>query len=184
MKITVFGGAAPQPGDPAYEDARLLGFSLGKAGHTLLTGGYVGTMEAVSKGAHEAGAHVIGVTCEEIEAWRKRKANAWVKEEWHYSTLRERMYALIDHCDAAIALPGGVGTLAEISAAWNQLIVHPDKFAHPLILVGAAWQKIISEMFAEQAQYLHPQDRDVISFARDIQETINQINQLAKNRQQ
>ena len=182
MKITVFGGAAPQPGDSAYEDARLLGYSLGKAGHTVLTGGYVGTMEAVSKGAYEAGAHVIGVTCEEIEAWRKRKANAWVKEEWHYPTLRERMYALRDHCDAAIALPGGVGTLAEISAAWNQVIIQPGNFIHPLILVGAAWQKIMADLFIEQSQYLHPQDREMICFAADVKDAIQKITTLADGR--
>jgi len=50
-----------------------------------------GTMEAVSRGAAEAGGHVIGVTCEDIEKWRPIGANAWVKEEWRKKTLTERL---------------------------------------------------------------------------------------------
>jgi len=60
MQISIFGSASPKPGDPVYEQARELGFLLGKAGHTILTGGYAGTMEGASRGAAEAGAHVIG----------------------------------------------------------------------------------------------------------------------------
>ncbi len=73
MNITVFGGAQPKEGTPAYEEARTLGTLLAQRGHTVLTGGYMGTMEAVSRGACEAGGHVIGVTCIDIEEWRKSK---------------------------------------------------------------------------------------------------------------
>lgn len=51
MNITVFGGAQPQPGDENYRMAHKLGQLLGQAGHTVLTGGYGGTMEAVSRGS-------------------------------------------------------------------------------------------------------------------------------------
>jgi len=114
MRVTVFGGSQPRQGQPTYLEALHLGELLGHAGYTVLTGGYLGTMEAVSRGAAEAGAHVIAVTCEEIEAWRPVRANAWVKEEKRLATLRERIYALIDLCDAAIALPGGPGTLQKL----------------------------------------------------------------------
>jgi uncharacterized protein (TIGR00730 family) len=115
MNITVFGGSQPMEGSAAYEEARKLGTLLAQRGHAVLTGGYMGTMEAVSHGASEAGGHVIGVTCEDIETWRARKANQWVKEERRKKSLIERLQALIEGCDAAIALPGGAGTLTEIS---------------------------------------------------------------------
>ena len=76
-------------------------------------------MEAVSRGASEAGGHVIGVTCVDIENWRKVGANRWVKEEWRKQTLIERLQALVEGCDAALALPGGPGTLTEVSLMWN-----------------------------------------------------------------
>ena len=81
MKISVFGGSQPKEEDAAYAEAMELGRLLAQRGHTVLTGGYIGVMEAVSRGACEAGGHVIGVTCEDIEAWRPIKANSWVMEE-------------------------------------------------------------------------------------------------------
>src|SRR5690606_21772609 len=104
-RISVFGGSKPRPGEPDYEQALRLGSLLGAAGYTVLTGGYIGTMEAVSRGAAEAGGHVVGITCDEIEAWRPVKHNQWVLEEQRHGTLRERLSALIDGCDGALALP-------------------------------------------------------------------------------
>ncbi|MBC8506792.1 MAG: LOG family protein, partial [Chloroflexi bacterium] len=109
MRITVFGGSKPKPGEPAYDDAYYLGQLLGAQGYSVLTGGYIGTMEAVSRGAAEAGGHVIGVTCDEIESWRPVSPNRWVLEEMRFPTLKERMYALIEECDAAMTLPDGIG---------------------------------------------------------------------------
>ncbi|MCX6053697.1 MAG: LOG family protein [Chloroflexi bacterium] len=174
MKITVFGGAAPKPGEAAYEEAWHLGFLLGSAGHTILTGGYIGVMEAASKGAYEAGAHVIGSTCEEIESWRGSKANRWVKEEWKYTTLRERMYALIDACDAAIAMPGGVGTLAELAVMWNEEIIS-RKPGRLLILVGEGWQRTIAAFFTENGTYISEKDQKRVRFAGSIQEALLMI---------
>jgi uncharacterized protein (TIGR00725 family) len=111
-----------------------LGKLIGQAGYTLLTGGYIGSMEALSRGCSEAGGHVIGVTCDQIEAWRAVKANAWVQEEWHYASLQERLFALIENCDGFLALPGGVGTLAEIMLAGSTAtrsaspLPHLDRF--------------------------------------------------------
>ena len=92
-RITVFGGSQPKPGDPVYQDALLLGKMLAQKGYILLNGGYIGTMEALSRGAVEAGGHVIGITCDQIEAWRPVKANHWVIEEWHFNSLQERLFA-------------------------------------------------------------------------------------------
>ena len=115
MYVTVFGGSQPQADSPAYNEAYRLGELLAQRGHSVLTGGYFGTMEAVSRGAHEAGGHVIGVTCIDIEEWRGSAPNRWVKEERRKQTLIERLIGLIEGCDAAMALPGGAGTLTEIS---------------------------------------------------------------------
>src|SRR4030067_2108172 len=117
-RITVFGGSQPKPGEPVYQDALHLGKLLAQQGYILLNGGYIGTMEALSRGAAEAGGHVIGVTCDQIAAWRPVKANSWVTEEWHYTSLRERIFALIENSEAFIALPGGGGRLAEVALTW------------------------------------------------------------------
>jgi hypothetical protein len=174
MRITVFGGARPKPGEPAYEEAYRLGKLLGSAGHTVLTGGYIGTMEAVSQGAAETGAHVIGVTCEEIETWRGVRCNPFVREEKRFPTLRERLWALIEGCEAALALPGGAGTLAEISLMWNLLITGAIS-PRPLILIGPGWQTSIGSFFTSLGEYTTARDRAWLSFAPNIEAAVIQI---------
>ena len=174
MNVTIFGGSQPKEGDSAYTDARLLGGLLAQRGHVVLTGGYIGTMEAASRGAAEAGGHVIGVTCADISRWRGIGANRWVKEEWKKENLHERLQALIDNCDAAIALPGGAGTLTEIALMWNLMIVesiHP----RPLILVGEGWQSVIDQVFAAQAIYINQAQRELLQFAHDVRTAVKLI---------
>jgi uncharacterized protein (TIGR00730 family) len=167
MNVTVFGGSNPQPGSPAYSEATELGKILALAGHTVLTGGYIGTMEAVSRGANEAGGHVIGVTCADIETWRGTRANPWVQEQRRFATLQERLNELVLACDAAIALPGGPGTLTEIALTWNLMIVAsiPPK---PLILVGAGWKSVMGSFYQSFEPYIPQKQRDLLHFAPDI----------------
>lgn len=169
--ITIFGGSQVQPGQPDYQAAQRLGQLLALNGHSVLTGGYIGAMEAVSRGAAEAGGHVIGVTCAEIEAWRPVKANAWVQEERRFPTLRARLFELIDACDAAIALPGGPGTLTEISLMWNQMLINAIP-PRPLILIGSGWKAVMDCLFDRQASYIPSNQRAWLSFAEDVEPAV------------
>jgi hypothetical protein len=174
MKVTVFGGSFPKEGSAAYEEARELGKMLAERGHVVTTGGYYGTMEAVSRGASEAGGRVIGVTCQDIEEWRGSKANAWVKEEIKKKSLLERLQVLIEGCDAAIALPGGPGTLTEISLMWNLMIVEslPPR---PLILVGSGWQSTFDQFFKEFNSYMPLRQQELIYFAKDVKTAVKTL---------
>ncbi len=174
MNVSVFGGSQPKPGDAAYEEARLLGELLAKRGHVVLNGGYIGTMEAVSRGAAEAGGHIIGVTCEEIEKWRSVSANRWVKEERRKKTLIERLQILIEECDAAIALPGGPGTLTEIALTWNLMIVESLPRI-PLILVGDGWQSVFGQVFEKQGIYTSESQRNLLQFAKDVKTAVKML---------
>lgn len=174
IRITVFGGAGTHPGDPTYQEALRLGSLLGEAHYTVLTGGYIGSMEAVSRGAAEAGGHVIGVTCDEIEAWRKVTPNVWVQEEMRFPTIRERLHALIENCDAALALPGGVGTLTEIGMMWNYLLTAAIP-ARPLILIGPGWQSTIHQFYASQGEFIPEAQRKWLSYAPDVDSAFLQL---------
>ncbi len=68
------------------------------------------------------------------------------------------------NCDAAIALPGGIGTLLEVALTWNQLAVDiiPPK---PMILLGNGWHTIMEAFFAELGEYVSMQDRQYLAFA-------------------
>jgi uncharacterized protein (TIGR00730 family) len=172
MNISVFGGSQPKEGDTAYAEAMELGRLLAQRGHTILTGGYIGTMEAVSRGACEAGGHVVGVTCEDIERWRPIGANRWVMEERRKKSLLQRLQALIEESDAAIALPGGAGTLTEIALMWNLMIVE-SLHRRPLILVGRGWRSTFDQFFHELDSYMTSHQREILCFAKDVHTAVN-----------
>jgi uncharacterized protein (TIGR00730 family) len=176
MNVTVFGGAQAKPGDKLYNDALTLGGMLARSGHTVLTGGYYGSMEAISRGAAEAGGHVIGVTCAEIESWRATiHANAWVQEEIKIATLQDRLMTLIDMADASLALPGGVGTLTEIVMQWNRMVIRAIPLK-PLILIGPGWGQVIQTVLSAQDMYIPVDDRGLVQLVPDIHQAVALLN--------
>ena len=173
--VSVFGGSQCKMGDEAYRDAERLGYLLSRSGHTVLTGGYIGVMEAVSRGAAAVGGVVIGVTCDEIEAWRPVEPNPWITEQRRYPTLRQRLFALIEGCDAAIAMPGGIGTLAEITQMWSQIQCQAIP-PRPMILVGAGWQKTINAFYSSFDIYVPQPYRQLLTFAESVDAAVTYIN--------
>jgi uncharacterized protein (TIGR00730 family) len=135
--VAVFGSSTIREAGPEYHEAEELGRRLAAAGADVITGGYGGAMAACSRGAHEAGAHVVGVTVDLFEG--RAPMNRWVKERVHTNDLFERLRHIIGRADAFIAVSGSVGTLAEILLTWNLLMGkgHPPA---PLVLLGAPWK--------------------------------------------
>jgi uncharacterized protein (TIGR00730 family) len=168
--ISVFGSSAPEPGSADYEAARDLGQRLAQAGFTVQSGGYVGVMEGVSRGANEAGGHVIGVTCDQIEEFRPGKVSPWVKEEIRHPTVAERVVYLVDHCDAIIVMPGGIGTLSELALAWSFAQAGEMK-SKPIIPVGGLWQRTLAA-FVDQA-YIRPEHVALLEPVRTPSEAVD-----------
>ncbi len=154
-RIAVFGGSAVPEGTREYRAAYRLGQRLAHAGFAVVTGGYIGTMEAVSRGAYEAGGHVIGVPCDTIERWRPVAPNPWIHEHWPAETLLDRLRYLIHRTHGAVVLPGGVGTLTELALYWNHLLVQEIP-SRPFIVVGEGWHRALRTLFATFPDYFSP----------------------------
>jgi uncharacterized protein (TIGR00730 family) len=175
--IAVFGSASPAPGSAAYEEARQLGGLLAEAGYAVATGGYSGTMAGASRGAAEAGGHVIGVTSSQIERFRPLGPNEWVAEEIKYETLRDRLTHLVLHNDGMIGLPGGIGTLAEVALAWSWLQVG-EISPRPLIVVGPQWRKTIQSYAA--GEQIAMRDMDLLHFAASVETAVAYLRLAAR----
>ena len=155
QRVTVFGGARPP--DAAYQQALQLGQLLG-AGRLHCADRWLYRHNGGRlRGAAESGAHVIGVTCEEIEAWRTVRPNAWVQEEMRFPTLRQRLFALIEELRRRPGParrpwhPGGNRYHVEPPA-------HRSPRPRPLILIGAGWQATFDQFYASLGDYT-PEDQ-------------------------
>jgi len=145
--IAVFGSSQPGEGSTHYEEARETGRVLASAGFDVLSGGYGGVMEAVSRGAKEAGGHVIGVVTGFFDA-RGLRANRFVDEVIAERTYASRMLKLVEMADGYVVLRGGSGTLCELFAAW-ELVRNGSLPPRPVVLVGGCWKRIFSVMAEE-----------------------------------
>lgn len=148
--VIVFGGTRVPEEDPLYARVRRLGELLARAGFTVGSGGYMGVMEAVSRGAAEAGGHVIGYTSDIFETL---SPNPWLSEERRTPDLITRIKRMVDEGDAFIAAHGGIGTLAELTVVWNIVLldhIH-ERPTRPLVLLGAEWEPVI-ETFRKHTQ--------------------------------
>lgn len=179
MRVSVFGASKPREGDPEYQAAYDLGQLLAAREHVVITGGYMGVMEAVSRGAVENGGHTIGVTCEQIETWRQIPVNKWVRQELKLPTLLTRIESLINECDAAITLPGGPGTLAELSVMWNLMGIKAIE-PKPLILVGSGWEEALHGIFASLDGYFEDHQRKLLRFAPSVEHAVEKLENLAQ----
>jgi len=111
MRVSVIGGSAIDEAEA--EIASSVGRLLGQRGHTVVCGGLGGVMEAVCRGAIEAGGHTIGI----LPSDRRADANEYVDEAIATGLGHARNALVVMNGDAVIAIDGGGGTLSELGYA-------------------------------------------------------------------
>lgn len=137
--VTIFGGSKCGHDSEEYREALSLGRRLAEAGFTICTGGYLGVMEAASRGAHEAGGRVLGIVMNQFRA----EPNRFLTEKVATDHFYDRLQNLITRSVGFVALRGGMGTVTEISLVWNKL--QTGVLAkRPLVLLGDCWPKVVS----------------------------------------
>jgi uncharacterized protein (TIGR00725 family) len=139
--VTVFGSSRPAEGDADYQEALQMGKELGVRGFAVCSGGYGGVMEAVSRGAKEAGGKTYGVTAE----FFGREANKWVDIEVRMKTWEERLFELIRLGHGFVACKGGTGTLVELAVVWEMLNKSVME-ERPFAVLGDFWQPILDRV--------------------------------------
>jgi uncharacterized protein (TIGR00730 family) len=140
--IGIFGGRHPQPGDEEYTEARNLGRLLAQSNFGVISGGYSGVMEAVSRGALEAGGEATGVT---MEIFGSLPPNPYLTGEIRTRDFFHRLEILATRPCGFIAVRGGMGTLTEMCLIWNmiQTKTAADK---PMILLGSFWKPLLESI--------------------------------------
>jgi uncharacterized protein (TIGR00730 family) len=139
--VIVFGSSRTKM-QQHLDDAERLGRLLAEVGYDVGSGGYSAVMDAVSKGAYEAGGHVIGYTTDQFP---DAVTSEWVREERRTPDMHLRIRRMLTEGDAFIATWGGIGTLMEVVTAWSvaQALADTQGNFKPLLLVGEHWPPLI-----------------------------------------
>ena len=160
-KVTVFGSARTQPGDPLYEMAKSFGEKLAGAGYMVITGGGGGIMQAVNEGAGTDHSFAVNIRLPFEE-----QPNPVVRgnpRQIHYKYFFNRKVAFLKESDAVALFPGGFGTLDEAMEALT-LLQTGKRNPMPLLLIDGAdcsyWIQVI-RLFEEELlarSYICPSD--------------------------
>ena len=131
MNVAVYLGSS-MGNDPTIQAmTQKVGEWLAKHHHTLVYGGAQnGLMGVVADSVLANGGHVIGVIPQFLE--RKEQAHANLDELHIVDTMAQRKTMMIELADAFIAMPGGPGTLEEVSEIISKIRL--DQLVGPCIL--------------------------------------------------
>lgn len=111
MNIGIFCSAA-QVDDKYKEPARRLARMIAEEGHTMVWGGSDrGLMHEIAVSAQEAGGTIFGVSMEQL----KKSAFEGADVMLFARDLAERKNLMLEHSNAIVTLPGGTGTLDELT---------------------------------------------------------------------
>ena len=178
--VSVFGSARSKPDSPECELANQLGGALAAAGYAVITGGGPGVMEAVNRGATEAGGLSVGLG---IELPFEQKLNDWceIGIDFRYFFARKTMF--VKYAQAFVVLPGGFGTMDELFESLT--LVQTKKVTQfPVVLMGTAYWRGLVDWLREAMRAdgkISPEDLDLIHLSDDVDEVVAHIRAADSN---
>jgi len=178
-RVTIFGSARLQPGTAPYESVKQLAAGLTELGCDIISGGGPGLMQAANEGAlsvdPEALHRSVGIR---IDLPFEQAINPYVGKAYGHGTFFSRLHHFMIASDAFVVVPGGIGSLLELSLAWQLLQVH-RLHNTPLILVGKMWESLVEWgrewMLQEGLELASAEDFDIPQSAATVEETIERI---------
>jgi uncharacterized protein (TIGR00730 family) len=144
-RVCVFASSSLPP-DGTYPAAAvaLASALVGRGIEIVYGGGQVGLMGVLADAALGAGGTVIGVIPRGL--FSREVAHTGITELREVDSMHQRKTLMYDLSDGFVALPGGLGTLEELSEVltWNQLGLHAKPVA--VLDVGGFWAPLLAQL--------------------------------------
>ncbi len=135
--VSIYGSARLLPDTPLYVQTVEIARKLGELGFSIITGGGPGIMEAANKGAAEAGVKSVGLN---IELPNEQSCNAFANKTITFKHFFVRKVMLVKYASSYIIMPGGLGTLDELTEILNLIQTHKMR-PFPIILYDSKFWK-------------------------------------------
>lgn len=175
-RVSVFGSARIQSGDPEYLEVRALASRLTELGCDIVTGGGPGLMEAANEGAASSRGsrktRSFGLTI----SIPYEKANPYLDTVTAHRTFFSRLHHFVRMSQAFVIFPGGIGTSLELFMVW-QLLQVGFLTERPVVLVGEMWRGLVDWMSREMVsrRLMDADDLHLVTLATSIDDAVSQI---------
>jgi len=175
--VTVFGSARFPQDNKYCKKARELGQLLAQNGHTVITGGGPGIMEAVSQGAYEYGGRSIGLN---ITLAHEQFPNPYLTDVLQFQYFFARKVMLAMSAKVYVMFPGGLGTLDELSEV-IELMVESKMPKMPVFLFGKSfWRPLVRFVEVKMCGNgtVSKKDLKLLRTTDDIKEIVKAANKI------
>jgi uncharacterized protein (TIGR00730 family) len=172
--VTIYGSARIKPGSYEYEKTREIARLIGKEGFNIITGGGPGAMEAANLGAGEAGVKSIGLN---IQLPEEQVCNAYAKISLHFNHFFVRKIMLVKYSTAFVIIPGGLGTLDELTEVLTLIQTKKIK-PFPVIMFNSSYWKGFFEWLRTNTLgngYIDEEDLKLLVLSDDPKEVVEII---------
>ena len=179
--ITIFGSARFAPEHKYYQLAEEIALELSNAGYSIVTGGGPGIMEAANKGAFEGSSQSIGLN---VTLPHEQKLNPYQDVSVNFRHFFVRKVMLIKYSSAFVILPGGFGTLDELSEVLTLIQTNKGQQV-PIIFVQKSFWEGLLNWFKDTLvanKTIKPEDLNlltVVDTAKEVVDTIIERNYSA-----
>lgn len=175
--VTVFGSARVSEKQKYYQKARELGQKLATNGHTVITGGGGGIMEAANRGAFEAGGTSIGLN---ISLPHEQKPNPYLTNgnTFHYFFPRKVMLTMSGK--VFVFFPGGFGTMDELTELITLIQTHKMPSV-PIFLVGKSFWSGLDRFYLRKLyaqKMIYKKDLALYTITNDLEKIVKTANNL------
>ena len=179
MRVAIFAGSSSKSDELFYSEASVIGATLAKMGHHLVYGGgAIGLMGAAADAAISNDGKVIGVIPSFMvdEGW----AHTGIDELIVTTDMSSRKSRIFELADAIISLPGGIGTLEELTEAMT--LKQLGVYRGPIVILNSKgfYNKFIEfiDHMAEK-RFFRPEHKSMFLLAETAEEAVNMAVQNA-----
>jgi uncharacterized protein (TIGR00730 family) len=172
--VSIYGSARIKPEHELYKQTVEIARRLGEMGFTIVTGGGPGIMEAGNKGAMEAGTTSVGLN---IELPEEQVPNTYTTRSITFKHFFVRKVMLVKYATSFIIMPGGLGTIDELSEILTLMQTHKIK-PFPIALYDSKyWEGFISWLrdISINRGMVSEDDFDVLRFCDTPDEVVDMV---------
>lgn len=184
FRVTIFGSGSISNEHPVYAIVRELSAQLTRMGCSIITGGGQGLMEAANEGTSVARplsqTRSMGVR---VHLPFDQDDNPFVTQLYEHGTFFSRLHHFVLLSEAFIIVPGGIGTVLELSMVWQ--LLQARKMEHtPLILIGNIWSEFMEwarkHMLNPDLVLANPNDLNLPRCVETVDEALTLVRQHHK----